>query len=89
MPASDPFQRVCDLFELQVEDLRTIIENPTTPQDDKLVALAMAQTIGLTLMSIGEAMETGDMEKSKAALAEAEDIAKKAAKVVAEHPCLK
>ncbi|MBD8681487.1 MULTISPECIES: hypothetical protein [Pseudomonas] len=89
MPASDPFQRICDLFELQVEDLKVIMEHPATSDDDRLVALAMAQTIGLCLMAVGEAMETGDMTKVKAAMDEAELVGKKALEIVGQHSALK
>lgn len=87
MPATDSFQRVCDEFEVLIDQLRMIIENPTVAsKDERLVALAHAQSIGVFFVSLGEIMESADKQKIESALREAEDLAKDAQGVISKHP---
>lgn len=87
MPATDSFQRVCDDFEVLINQLSMIIENPTLATDDeRRIALAHAQAIGVFFIGLGEIMESADKQKIESALNEAEALAKEAQSIISKHP---
>lgn len=86
MPASDPFQRICDSFETLAEGISSIILSEKISRDDRLAAIAIAQSIGYAFITVGEAMESGSKDRFKQAMDEAEELAKKAQAVVDKYP---
>lgn len=88
MPASDPFQRLCDDFEDVVSDLRLIAQSEGLGDEDKLAILAMLQTIGGCFVTIGNVMDSGNQDEVTKAIKAFEPVAEQSRQIVRQHSTL-